>query len=54
MNDANMIAGVGLGMTFVSIVFISTGKKFIEDGACTLISHSYGQKDYRMCQVYRN
>ena len=49
MNDENMIAGVGLGNNFKSIVFLSTGSKFIKDGACTLISHAFGQKDYRMC-----
>ena len=54
LNDENMLAGFGLGQTFMSIVFLSTGIKFISDGACSLISHSYGQKDYRMCQVYRN
>lgn len=49
-----MLAGFGLGQTFMSIVFMSTGIKFIQDGACSLISHAYGQKDYRLCQVYRN
>ena len=48
-NDEKMIAGVGLGNSFSSIVLTSTGTKFIKEGACTLISQSFGQKDYRMC-----
>lgn len=29
MNDENMLAGFGLGQTFMDIVFLSTGIKFI-------------------------
>ena len=29
MNDENMLAGFGLGRTFMDIVFLSTGIKFI-------------------------
>mmetsp|Transcript_40942 Transcript_40942/g.53638 ORF Transcript_40942/g.53638 Transcript_40942/m.53638 type:complete len:112 (-) Transcript_40942:85-420(-) len=48
-----MLAGLGLGSLTMGICALSIGANF-NGAAATLISHAYGQKEYRQCQVFRN
>ena len=48
-----MLAGLGLGSLTMGICALSIGSNF-NGAAGTFISHAYGQKEYRQCQVFRN
>ena len=48
-----MLAGLGLGALTMGICALSIGTNF-NGAAATFISHAYGQKEYRQCQVFRN
>lgn len=51
--NEKMLAGLGLGSLTMGIGALSIGSSFL--GATgTFISHAYGQKEYRQCQVYKN
>ena len=52
-DDEKMLAGLGLGSLTMGIMCLSIGTSF-NGGVGTFISHAYGQKEYRQCQVYRN
>ena len=53
LQDEKLLAGFGLGAITVGVFALSISK-----GSCealgTFVSHAYGQKEYRQCQVYRN
>lgn len=51
--NEKMLAGLGLGSLTMGIMCLSIGTAF-NGGVGTFISHAYGQKEYRMCQVYKN
>lgn len=48
-----MLAGLGLGSLTIGIMALSIGSTF-NGAVVTFVSHAYGQKEYRQCQVYRN
>ena len=47
------LAGLGLGSLTIGLIGLSIGQTFAM-GAGTFIAQSFGQKEYRMCAVYRN
>ena len=51
--DEKMLAGLGLGSLTIGIMALSIGSTF-NGAVSTFISHAYGQKEFRQCQVYRN
>jgi len=48
-----MLAGLGLGSLTIGILALSIGSSF-NGAVTTFMTHAYGQKEYRQCQVYRN
>lgn len=52
-SDPDMQAALGLGGFALSIFLLSLGVTF-NDSLDTLISQSYGAKEYRMCRLYLN
>ena len=51
--NEKMLAGLGLGSLTMGICALSFGANF-NGAAANFISHAYGQKEYRQCQVFRN
>ena len=53
LNDSVLLAGVGMGNMLINIMGLSS--LYGMNGALeTLVSQSYGAKEYEMCSVYTN
>ena len=53
LNDASLVAGMGVGRVFLVVFGMITLSGF-NTALLTLASQSYGQKDFYLCGVYLN
>ena len=53
LGDESMVAGVGMGNMYMNILAMSIAQG-LSSTLNTLVSQSYGQKNYHLCGVYLN
>ena len=53
LGDEVKLAGVGMANMYINILILSISYG-LSSSLNTLISQSYGQKDYRLCGIYLN